>query len=88
MTRPSFSFEGVLLGKVQRVLRRESWRPRKMARVDEGIGLFVADICTVAERKDLSHCEIRVIADQLSSVSSNARKSLLTATKRSITLRY
>ena len=59
-----------------------------MARADESIGLFLADIFMMAEGKDFSHCKIRVIADQSSSVSSNACKSLLTATKHSITLRY
>jgi hypothetical protein len=35
-----------------------------MVRVDESIGFFVADIFTVAERKDLSHCDMisRVIS--------------------------
>jgi len=57
-----------------------------MARVDESIGFFVADICTVAEWEDLSHCDMSVIMDQSALVSSNGCKSLWTVMKQLITL--
>ena len=57
-----------------------------MMRADKSIGFFVADICTVAEQEDLSHCDMSMTADQSSSVSSKGCKSLLTVMKHLIAL--
>ena len=61
-----------------------SCSPQKIACGVESIGVFVADICVVALRKDLSHNDTSIIEFQSPDESSKEWSSLFRVAKESI----
>src|ERR1700678_4696399 len=64
-----------------------SCKPLNTACVVESIGIFVADISVVADRKDLSHDITNLMDSQSSLCSSKGWRSLFLETKESIVSR-
>src|SRR5271168_3469919 len=66
----------VELGRDRIISWRSSSSPRKMACIDDSMGVWVADICVVAVRKDLSQVVTKSIECQSSSESKYDQRSL------------
>jgi len=73
--------------RLRRIFLISSCKPLNTACVVESIGIFVADISVVADRKDLSHDITNLMDSQSSLCSSKGWRSLFLETKESIVSR-